>query len=1405
VVTNFIGEYNHIYFIFGDGGRIVAVQDRAHRQPPVEFVESPLVDHDGDRAASEFSVSMVDRGEPGEFTVGGTVLNGTGVEHHRGPAGFDRALRYRLVDSPAPYTLAVALTVELPERVRYRVRWNATASTDNRFTLAPDTFVTVLTDLPWRWEDSAVVVDTGETKGAVTFLVTSGPPVTQLRDIVVVAVQGHERDALLARAACGRGFVPCFVVSSAQAANLAFLRTMLADVPHRIALGVGLPPGHALDEVASALLEVPACNGSSAPLRGVIGREPGAFTLRSPDRIEAYGPALYLALLHDADLVFDATIVDTLQMTDVQDHPIRDWALPDLLGTVLSPITGDDDKGSPELVICESTLAGLGACQAVGYADLRSCPIAFVRPAPIGAAASGFPDGATGIAALEEVSATIVPYELRKPDASILTVFTDQVPLHLTPVPSTSPVEYWFDRYHVVHLPGQSASQLVPRSFAGILAGAPSVSFGLIFDALDAISDTEGPVYERWLSAGLSYPIVLSGRKARRAAVEELVSRFDLDLLLMVAHGSEDNFRDVEGEPITSDDIGTWQLAGRPIVFNNSCSSITTTGQAFLAAGARAYIGTLWPIANEPATAIGARLAAGLDAEDVPLAYLFSSSVRQVAQARSHTLETASAYVYVGLPDTQPSVRPSLNSEEMIHALMLTMEKAYACLYELADDGRPDIAAAIHPSLTTALRERFRALIVPGEIQPHLPPPLSVLSLLDLDFYLAHADFELGRRLLLALPDQHHPGIVRSMNNRLRNAFNELSTWNERHHRHLHPDDPDAQPVDALGDQTFLMLAGQLVLDNVLPFINVLSGLGGEFVDEAKSWLHVAALAVTTRQDLSPDGSVSDDVLIARIQSGITQEFQVLWTPDGNDNRPATIDLLDQAVNKAELANRFGISLLRMGEAVRAQAFFQAAIDLAPEGSDYRANAESNLINARRTGTRTRAAASFEAALRDQWRLRDYRNASVTAANMIRAAADAGERIGEHLLDQALSHLEDIDEPSVREDQRCSLLGALGCYRASRGDHQTASEINTHITQLVGQLHAAPRRHLMQLTRWYIERGDYQRAYRLALADADRLEHAGLLDPAARSYLVAGHAAISKYKQTHERANLRHFLDCSARLARLLRSRSHLRAGLVDPADEMLAQTRSLRDQASRLGHPALALAAFHALREWDPHTTEPEWDLLSYAFHPRNIESIHSLAAAGALRRSATIAIDPDRSARISVTTSRSARPATPDPRLVYGYLPLYPNVEPDSGDGVARAGGAAVYELPDGASVTVHTRTVTTVSTSDDGRLLFREIWGSRLIPYEVTLHLPASYMPVAARCNWIAGAEPIITIRWQRGQCRLRVDAGGAPWLGELLIAAAPAPLPLVEVLSKPNSPFVTDRPFIEYAAILQMLGR
>lgn len=809
-----IGDHNGIHFLEGAGG-IVGVRDRARRKETVTFAEDGLID-----------LARPER-PPATIIVGGALPGGEGYRYE--PDGYGRGVHYRAVESAEPGLLTVHLTVSLPDQVLYRVRWQALRREDDTFALDHDMSVTVSTVLPWAYENGVFQAGTGAAPGEVTFVVTSRAAPRRVReDLAIVACEGHERAAILVRARCGPEFVPCRVVPAARWSEL-------EPQPGEVLVGPGAPDYDPLP--------------------------PDAPTLIAPDREEAYGPALALAVAQGARLVF--------QGDGELDVPM------DVLGA------------GREIVIAESTATDLLVCQAVGYAGMRQCRIAFIPPIR--------GDAGPDPAALVAASAEAVPAGLRDLDAEVVTVFTRVLPLHLTPAPDG---RRWLDRHQVAHLPGQVASVLLGRA----PRPAPRLLFGVVFDALHAFTATEGQVYHDRLSGGLSYPLLLSHRNARREVLEELVRRVDIDLLMIIAHGEGDHFDDARNDPVRAAEIGGWRLRGDPVVFNNSCSSWAGTGAAFLDAGAGAVIGTLWPVTNETAARVGAHVGERAHDESV---------------LESLTATRAPEYVYIGLPDTRLRARASADEDETLDVLTEAFRGLFRVLHEIADDRKPDVALALHDAVVPALREQFGAL-AHHDVPLHLPPPTALATVRDIDYLLATSSHSFLAAVLPTVPGRRAPAVLEMMAERVQAADRELRRWAEG----------SPSPAERI------LWVAEFVSECLLPFVHVVGG------ERGRHWMEVALRWL---------GATDDQGAVELLRHGVTEE-RVQVNPVDGSRRPVTIDWLAHAVDKATMACRFGNARSTLGETPAAVAYYEVALELAGPDWPLRSQVESRLRRLRPAG-----------------------------------------------------------------------------------------------------------------------------------------------------------------------------------------------------------------------------------------------------------------------------------------------------------------------------------------------------------------------------------------------------------------------------------------------------------------------
>ncbi|SEF37619.1 hypothetical protein SAMN05421837_114180 [Amycolatopsis pretoriensis] len=1239
----YFGEYNHIYFLL-DGWTISGLCDRARRGEIVEFVESELVDL---AAAPREKSTMV---------VGGI----TTPPYMMMPDKFGRTLRYERVEDAETGTFAARLHVDLPEQALYRIGWQSPRHDDDTFEPAPGVVLSVSTTLPWTYDGTTFQAVTSDQPGTVSFLVEIHQSVPQVRDTVIIARAGHERAAIMARADHGTGFVPSFVVGD---------RTEMPDLLAELTVKHLVSVGFEDDE----------------PGVGDADR----LTLVAPDREEAFGPALALAVASGARLRF--ADVDQLSLSDGS----AEWALPDVLGTPLEIFGSATD----ELVVCESSSAELLISQAVGYASLWGCRIAFLPPV-------GDVGPFTDAAALAHRANEAVPEPLRMPDATTLTVFTQELPLHLTP---TQDGAKWMDRYAVAHLPGQTASTLVPRLLGHAGQPVPPVALGVVFDALGAVA-TEGAAYEELLAGGLSAPLVLSAERALHRVLHELVHAVDTDLLLIIAHGRDDYLDDGVNERIHDTTIRNWRMRGRPVVINNSCGSWTSTGSAFVAAGARAVVGTLWPVANDLAIRVGERVAGHLHGQEL---------VAAVKDAVSGDPDAA-AYLYVGLPHTRVSSRATVDENETITVLTRMLLTLFECMHNLVGANKIDEAEALHQVTVPALRERFLALVKPTQqFQLHLPPPMAQASVADIDSVLAGQSINLLLAIRRVAPYERGRAIAHQLADLADLAFQDLISSDER------SGIPTAS-FDLAHALRYYMFAAACAL----PVGVVLAEVNEPaLAAKARRWLRVAASLIARPDDLDADRDVPDDVLIAQVKTGL----KVPARAAGGSGDLHEIDLLqDSGVSRSRVLRQFAELHERLGSQESAARLRGAVEDSSDPTGAY---AEC-----------------------------------VAAAHRLRDAARNSEPVPDGLARRALRLTNSIEPLVSRADHRSDILGALAAYNASRGDHHRAREASAEIARTMTDLGVRPTNPINELAVWYYEHGDFDRSLSCARNNAEVLFKARHFEAAARNCSFAAGVALKAYQQRPENKRLRTFFEYSGRLGRILKAQPAVRAVLSEPNTDIWDNTTSIWQQLAARGDWRLALRGYTAQKAWPQGETRPDYELLANAAHPRNTAAIKQLAADGSLTRAGRVTIDGDFSVDTQVTTYREdVSGEWTAPATVYC---LSPSLGDDQSEAVVVA-GVAVYELADDRDVRISQERASLRDPAKNEGGFYVETWGSRTLRYDVSVELEPGLIPLMVVYTPKSTASPRTRIQFDTSGCVIELTETGEPWLGEISMFVGKAP--------------------------------
>lgn len=242
-------------------------------------------------------------------------------------------------------------------------------------------------------------------------------------------------------------------------------------------------------------------------------------------------------------------------------------------------------------------------------------------------------------------------------------------------------------------------------------------------------------------------------------------------------------------------------------------------------------------------------------------------------------------------------------------------------------------------------------------------------------------------------------------------------------------------------------------------------------------------------------------------------------------------------------------------------------------------------------------------------------------------------------------------------------------------------------------------------------------------------------------------------------------------------------------------------------------------LKTWPNGHDDPAWELLSYAFHQRNLDAIRSLADRNLLHRQATVAIGADLNVTTEITTIRETLDeqsvgGASYPDIVYGYLPLY-NASTASIPNNTRAAivaGSAVYELRENSTVTVRQESSSVLRTDGCGTFLYEEVWGSQQISYHVAISLTSGFIPHDIQCSARSGRKPRVTIQFKSQGCRIILyppeesEDTSTCWLSNVSMVFLEAP-EIAMALTDPNGRFLrlllNELPFQTFSQLLEHL--
>nr|WP_315249420.1 CHAT domain-containing protein [uncultured Duganella sp.] len=1345
--ASYFGRLNELYFNL-DGGRIASVADRARRTRPIEFVERLLTDAPDNEQLSLRSSSVsglldeADGGRRKQVVRAGRQYQVLG-DSLQYMALASRSLHYDTLERDAVCTRAL-LTISVPVGCVLEVASPLFDSPAVGQVPAPLS-VEVHGTGAWSLRDGKLQFDCRHVAGEIAFLFESRGTPHPLASEAIVCIPGREREAVIARAALGADFVPALVLShpSLWAGFLnrqAFVRALILTSTH-------------VDEDNDAVLVFRETIRHSAPIREALGLSRRRRVVVAPENDELLGPALAIAVACDADLQVEADMSVVILRED--GGVLATWGEGELLGKVMPDLHDLASVALPigdELVLCEAALDELLVVQAVGYAASHRLPLAFLRP-PQFKSGPSTPSYETYRLQAEQ----LVPPELRAPAQSALTVFTRGAPLHLVRVHQTAlwPQGHWATTHVVSHLPGQSASVLIPRWFSDELDRVPTAPISVFFNGLGSHGATDHVGLGSTADRLLNHLLAIEDKAAKSEVLRQVLERLSTALVLIAAHGAERAIELEQGHSVRDSEIADWRLTGSPLVFNNSCSSWTEVGQAFLRAGARAYVGTLWDVTHESASNFANCLLQQM--LDRP----FDGVARALTLAAAHRAADATAaydgaYIYVGLPQASARLAPPVNRFERLENAALAMHRLYGFLHELVDDGRMSIARLLQPGVHATVVAGFSGIQSSDDpVALPLPPPFAG-TVLDLGFVVGTADVQLLRRVAQASPAEEQEGVLTQCIAALDNVISDLSTWAERH-RAFEGARGNAPGFDA-GAQVYRLLV-LTAYEVVLPLAKDCSDL--QMVAQTRRLFALASVMVTIPADLAAGTPPAPQTVLERIRQGIPQLAQVV----GSGER-AELDQLENAVNRSDLANRFGIVLRGLDDESSAIEFFELASELAKVGSRDQLNARANRWK------RADPLAKLPQVLQEQLGAGDLGNAAISGSNLLRSAGAARQQLPSDLLGKIENLPDRISGVEARASVLCLLLGGFAVYYAGVGDFAEAQACSARIGDHLAARHFSDPGGLAHATtgaralfEHLHETGSYAAACDEGVEVVARLRQAELHEEALRVHIAICSSAIRGYEQRRQERFLTAFLENSALAGRLVQDWPNLAEVLPDMVDWVAQNSSSIWQQAAANGQLWLALLAYEAQRSWPDGVTDRAWELLRAARSESNRAAIANLAATGDLHRFVSVVIDDEFRVAAEVTTLRSA---TIGPPVISSWplssLPNDCSCGPESARIVARH---VVGALTPDSRVIAREVSLPHLQGDSRGAYLYSDVWGSRTISYSLELRLPARLLPQRIRLQGVARDTVAIDMRFVPDGCEVRIAPRNKDvrWLGRL----------------------------------------
>lgn len=365
-----------------------------------------------------------------------------------------------------------------------------------------------------------------------------------------------------------------------------------------------------------------------------------------------------------------------------------------------APLAGAGSADEPDVVLVEDT-GDAADLLGILYAHHHSSLLVVTAPpdmtavdAALGAhreaVLAGRAPGLEGVEAA--VSAQVPPAVLDTVGDRRLTAFTRGLPYNLVRTRTSD----WSGK-PIGHVAGDPAIIVLTEILARAREPAGIMLSAVIDPGFFQTQETEKVLSA--LRSPWAHPVLISGQAASFGSLAEISRSLPTELIYFNTHGNGDSVVLSDG-PIDRWDFSfLMQLQSHALIFNNSCESWVSLGREFLRAGARGYVGTLWPVpavaASDFAGIVMRQLVAG-----VPVSEAVHDAGTSAAVAR--------AYIYVGTVSDRLAENPRYEPADAAEAALADA----AQLVKLAAALGPELLPALYGQVI-ALKER----VVPPAVQ----------------------------------------------------------------------------------------------------------------------------------------------------------------------------------------------------------------------------------------------------------------------------------------------------------------------------------------------------------------------------------------------------------------------------------------------------------------------------------------------------------------------------------------------------------------------------------------------------------------------------------------------------------------------------------------------------------------